>query len=208
MTRYAKRKLKYSLNENFNLLPYVEWDRFVTLTGAQAGQLLLRCLLQWIQIRISAKRGKCTWNSNLQTKYRTERRFHALKFSDGFKSSTTMDWCSVYFITPQALPKYVEWDRIVTVRWSKSGLRVTLSYLRCPILEKKRKFYLHQLFELLREHSKEQLLNNVRKEQEKLMLCIMDCTNPIFNLDVKKEPQTNQWNRGNYQKFDVWSTQL
>jgi hypothetical protein len=22
--------------ENFNLLPYVEWDRFVTLTGAQA----------------------------------------------------------------------------------------------------------------------------------------------------------------------------
>jgi hypothetical protein len=26
MTRYAKRKLKYSLNENFNLLPYVEWD--------------------------------------------------------------------------------------------------------------------------------------------------------------------------------------
>jgi hypothetical protein len=36
MTRYAKRKLKYSLYENFNLLPYVEWDRFVTLTGAQA----------------------------------------------------------------------------------------------------------------------------------------------------------------------------
>ena len=31
-----KRKLKYSLNENFSLLPYVEWDRFVTLTGAQA----------------------------------------------------------------------------------------------------------------------------------------------------------------------------
>ena len=30
------RKLKYSLNENFDLLPYVEWDRFVTLTGAQA----------------------------------------------------------------------------------------------------------------------------------------------------------------------------
>ena len=38
MTRYAKRKLKYSLNENFNLLPYVEWDRFVTLTGAQANE--------------------------------------------------------------------------------------------------------------------------------------------------------------------------
>ena len=36
MTRYAKRKLKYSLNENFNLLPYVEWGRFVTLSGAQA----------------------------------------------------------------------------------------------------------------------------------------------------------------------------
>ena len=38
MTRYAKRKLKYSVNENFNLLPYVEWDRFVTLTGAQANE--------------------------------------------------------------------------------------------------------------------------------------------------------------------------
>ena len=37
MTRYAKRKLKYSLKENFNLLPYIEWDRFVTLTGAQGG---------------------------------------------------------------------------------------------------------------------------------------------------------------------------
>jgi len=36
MTRYAKRKSKYSDNENFNLLPYVEWDRFVTLTGVQA----------------------------------------------------------------------------------------------------------------------------------------------------------------------------
>ena len=38
MTRYAKRKLKYSLNENYNLLQYFEfeWDRFVTLTGAQA----------------------------------------------------------------------------------------------------------------------------------------------------------------------------
>ena len=36
MTIYAKRKLKYSLNEHFNLLPYVEWDRFVTLIGVQA----------------------------------------------------------------------------------------------------------------------------------------------------------------------------
>ena len=33
MTTYAKRKLKYSRNENFNLLHYVEWDRIVTLTG-------------------------------------------------------------------------------------------------------------------------------------------------------------------------------
>jgi len=36
MTTYAKRKLKYSRNENFNLLHYVEWDRFVTLAGAKA----------------------------------------------------------------------------------------------------------------------------------------------------------------------------
>jgi hypothetical protein len=61
-------------------------------------------LLRLIQIRISPKRGKCTWNSNLQTKCRTERRFHAFKFSDGYKS--TMDWCSVY-LTPQGLPKYI-----------------------------------------------------------------------------------------------------
>ena len=33
MTRYANRKLKYSLNENFNLFSYVEWDRFVILSG-------------------------------------------------------------------------------------------------------------------------------------------------------------------------------
>ena len=36
MTTYAKRKLKYSRNKNFNLLHYVKWDRIVTLTGAQA----------------------------------------------------------------------------------------------------------------------------------------------------------------------------
>ena len=36
MTKYSNRKLKYSVNKKFNLLPYVEWDRFVTLTGAQA----------------------------------------------------------------------------------------------------------------------------------------------------------------------------
>ena len=38
MTRYAKRKLKYSLSENFNSLQYIEWDRFVTLTEAQANE--------------------------------------------------------------------------------------------------------------------------------------------------------------------------
>ena len=32
MTTYAKRKLKYLRNENFNLLHYVEWDRIVTLS--------------------------------------------------------------------------------------------------------------------------------------------------------------------------------
>ena len=34
MNTYAKRKLKYSLNENFNLLHYIKWDRIITLTGA------------------------------------------------------------------------------------------------------------------------------------------------------------------------------
>jgi hypothetical protein len=89
-------------------------------------------------------------------KCRTDRRVHAFKFSDGYKS--TMDWWSVY-LSPQALPKYiylspplifpttstelgqktarceslwallhyVEWDRIATLAGSKSGLRVTLS---------------------------------------------------------------------------------
>jgi hypothetical protein len=32
MTTYAKIKLKYSWNENFNLPHYVEWDRIVTLS--------------------------------------------------------------------------------------------------------------------------------------------------------------------------------
>ena len=63
-----------------------------------------KTLLWCIQIRISPKQGKCTWNSNFQTKCRTERRFHAFKFSDGCMS--TMDWCSIY-LTPQGLPKYI-----------------------------------------------------------------------------------------------------
>ena len=40
MTTYAKRKLKYSRNENFNLLHYVEWDRFVTLAGSKSGLMI------------------------------------------------------------------------------------------------------------------------------------------------------------------------
>jgi hypothetical protein len=47
MTRYAKRKLKYSVNENFNLLPYVEWDRFVTLAGSKSG---LRVTLSYLDV--------------------------------------------------------------------------------------------------------------------------------------------------------------
>ena len=31
-----KENWNIQVSENFNLLPYVEWDRFVTLTGAQA----------------------------------------------------------------------------------------------------------------------------------------------------------------------------
>jgi hypothetical protein len=88
MTRYAKRKLKYSLNENFNLLPYVEWDRFqrrISMPNMENFYYDFTMILrQSIQIRISPKRGKCTWNSNLYAKCRTERRFHALKFSDGY----------------------------------------------------------------------------------------------------------------------------
>ena len=37
MTTYAKRKLKYSRNENFNLLHYVEWDQLATPAGNKSG---------------------------------------------------------------------------------------------------------------------------------------------------------------------------
>jgi hypothetical protein len=44
MTIYAKRKLKYSRNENFKLHHYVEWDRFVSLAGSKSG---LRVMLSY-----------------------------------------------------------------------------------------------------------------------------------------------------------------
>ena len=53
MTRYAKRKLKYSLNENFNLLPYVEWDRIVTLTGAQSELRVMLSYLGLVTIHVN-----------------------------------------------------------------------------------------------------------------------------------------------------------
>jgi hypothetical protein len=45
MTKYAKRKLKYSRKEHFNLLHYVEWDRFVTLAGSKSE---LRVMLSYL----------------------------------------------------------------------------------------------------------------------------------------------------------------
>jgi hypothetical protein len=67
MTRYAKRKLKYSLNENFNFLP---WHlTYILVMGgaypymdlnAKYKKLYYNILLRLIQIRISPKRGKCT----------------------------------------------------------------------------------------------------------------------------------------------------
>jgi hypothetical protein len=56
MTRYAKRKLKYSRNENFNLLPYVEWDRFVTLTSG------MRVTLSYL----GADNRKVTYYGNME----------------------------------------------------------------------------------------------------------------------------------------------
>ena len=52
MTTYAKRKLKYSRNEHFNLLHYVEWDRFVTLAGSKSGLRVTLSYLQAIKPRI------------------------------------------------------------------------------------------------------------------------------------------------------------
>ena len=52
MTTYAKRKLKYSRNDNFNLLHYVEWDRFVTLAGSKSGLRVTLSYLQWRQLHV------------------------------------------------------------------------------------------------------------------------------------------------------------
>jgi hypothetical protein len=52
MSTYAKRKLKYSRNENFNLLHYVEWDRFVTLAGSKSG---LRVTLSYLACSVRNK---------------------------------------------------------------------------------------------------------------------------------------------------------
>jgi hypothetical protein len=81
-------------------------------------------LLRSIQIRISPKRSRCTWNSNLQTKCRTEGRFHAFKFSDGYKS--TMDWCSVY-LSPQGLPKYIYLSPPLIFPTTYNGIRTKTS---------------------------------------------------------------------------------
>ena len=79
---------------------------------------------------------------------------------------------------------------------------------RCPILETKRKFYLHQLFELLREHSKEQLLNTVREGQEKNNAMHYRLYQSYAQSRCEERTRSNKWNRGNYQKFEVWSTEL
>jgi hypothetical protein len=52
MTRYAKRKLKYSLNENFNSLPYVEWDRFVMEHKRNEGYVIISnyLYLHWCSV--------------------------------------------------------------------------------------------------------------------------------------------------------------
>jgi hypothetical protein len=42
----CKKKVEIFTNENFNLLHYVEWDRFVTLAGSKSG---LRVTLSYLQ---------------------------------------------------------------------------------------------------------------------------------------------------------------
>jgi hypothetical protein len=54
MTTYAKRKLIYSRNENFNLLHYVEWDRFVAPAGSKSGQ---RVTLLYLIKQLILKKG-------------------------------------------------------------------------------------------------------------------------------------------------------
>ena len=57
---YAKRKLKYSRNEHFNLLHYVEWDRFVTLAGSKSE---LRVTLSYLHVPVTcAKLWLCIHN--------------------------------------------------------------------------------------------------------------------------------------------------
>jgi hypothetical protein len=44
------KELKYSRNEHFNLLHYVEWDRFVALAGSKSG---LRVTLQYLALTVA-----------------------------------------------------------------------------------------------------------------------------------------------------------
>jgi hypothetical protein len=60
MTTYAKRKLKYSRNENFNLLHYVEWDRFVAPAGSKSGQ---RVTLLYLIKQLILKKGGRTYRT-------------------------------------------------------------------------------------------------------------------------------------------------
>ena len=56
-----KKKLKYSQNENFNLLHYVEWDRIVTLTGRTSG---LRVTLSYL---LESQRTYMTYKHTFQS---------------------------------------------------------------------------------------------------------------------------------------------
>jgi hypothetical protein len=137
MTRYAKRKLKYLLNENFNLIPYVEWDRFVTLTGAQAEWGLRNCIYI---ILFTSKLGAqvAQWVRTLDLTTHTSlspiRHGFALGFVNYKKGCIRLAAASdkVYQLLAHGrcnenfnLIPYVEWDRFVTLTGAQAewGLR-------------------------------------------------------------------------------------
>jgi hypothetical protein len=80
MTRYANRKLKYSLNENFNLLPYVEWDRFVTLTFRNMANVCPRILQENDDLKHEVNILHNQIEELEQYGRRTSLRFHVLAF--------------------------------------------------------------------------------------------------------------------------------
>jgi hypothetical protein len=113
MTRYAKRELKYSVNENFNFLSYVEWDRFVTLTGEKIKIFVYEIS---VTIPISAFTIDLVFEN------------YSLSAMAPYVYSRVGRNLSIYGSECQIM------GPIRNPNWSTSGTRVTLSYLSLSMI--------------------------------------------------------------------------